>query len=266
MQGRRRTVAGMALLALVALAGAAACDVVFQGMNAQATDRWTRTYTLEAGGEVELVSPTGAIEVTPSADATTVEVVAERRARATSEDAARQQLKAIRITEQVTPARIRLEVPRGAAGGEHFGRSAREVNFKLRVPKTATVRVNTRNGEVRVAGVSGAVKIESTNGNIVGENLGGLVQAATTNGNVKVQVTGIHPDGVRLETTNGEIELRVPADSKATISARWSHGDFRADGIKPEGEKASRSYEGKLNGGGGRVDLRTTNGLIRISS
>jgi len=264
MKGRNGAPATIALLAVVLLTGTA-CDVVFQGMNAQATDQWTRAYKLEPGGQIEVISPNGAIDVTPSADGTTVEVVAERRARAASEQAARQALKGIQITERATPTEIRLEVPRFSSG-EHFGRPSREVSFKLKVPKTATVRVNTRNGTVHVAGLAGTVKVDSTNGDIVGENLAGVVQAGTTNGNIKVHVTGLQPDGIRLDTTNGEIELRVPADSKATISAHWAHGDFEASGLNPQGEKESRRYDGKLNGGGPLVELNTTNGRIRISS
>jgi len=252
------------LLGLVVLCGAA-CDVVFQGMNAQATDEWKRTYKLEEGGRVEIINPNGTIDVSPSADATTVEVVAERRAHGASEQAARQELNAIRITEQVSPQQIRLEVPRGPSG-VHFGRAAREVSFKVKVPKGAAVRVNTRNGGVRITGLSGAVRADASNGSIVGENLGGVVEAGTTNGNVRVQVTTVRPDGIRLDTTNGNIDLRIPADSKANISAHWINGDFEARGLNPQGETERRRYEGKLNGGGPRIELNTTNGRIRISS
>ena len=265
MKGRIRTSSAIALLA-GSLLVSSACDVVFQGLNAEATDQWTRSYKLDAGGAIDVTSPNGTIDVTPSADATTVEVVAERRARAATEDGAKQELKRIQINEQVTPARIRLEVPRSSAGGDHFGRVAREVRFHLKVPKSATVTVNTRNGEIHVAGVSGAVKVDSTNGDIVGDNLGGMVQAHATNGNIRMHVTGVPTDGIRLGTTNGEIELRLPADSKATIAATWANGDFEATGLKPEGERESRRYDGKLNGGGPRVDLSTVNGRIRISS
>jgi hypothetical protein len=264
MKGRTRpALVATALLALVALQ--AGCDVVFQGMHAEATDVWQRTYTLEEGGQIEVISPNGAIDVTPSADATTVEVAADRKARASSEQAAKDELKAIQITEQVTPKQIRLEVPR-PPGGVRFGQASREVSFRLKVPRNAAVKVNTRNGAVHVTGLSGAVKADSSNGDIVGENLGGVVQIGTTNGSIKVHVTGIQADGIRLDTTNGNIDLRLPADAKANIAARWINGGFEATGLNPEGEKDRRRYEGKLNGGGPRIELNTTNGSIRISS
>jgi hypothetical protein len=253
----------LALFALVSFG--AACDVMFQGMNAQATDQWQRTYKLPEGGQFQLNSPNGAIEVAPSADATTVEVVAERRARASSEEAAKEELKRIQITDRVTPTSIRIEVARSSDSGLHMGRGGREVFFKIKVPKNAAVTLETRNGEVHVTGLSGSVKADSSNGSIVGEELSGPVQAGTTNGDVRMQVVAVQPDGIRLDTTNGSIDLKIPADAKADISARWVNGNFRTSGINPEGQRERRRFEGKLNGGGPRIELSTTNGSIHIS-
>ncbi len=257
------TIAGFATLVVVQ----AGCDVVFQGAHAQATDTWQRTYKLEPGGQVEVISQNGTIEVSPSADATTVEVVAERRARAATEEAAKDDLKKIEINEQSSPKQIRLEVVR-STGGMHFGQGSREVSFKLKVPKDAAGKVNPRTGEVHVSGLSGDVRADSSNGGIVGENLsaGGIVQIGTTNGSIKVQVARIPREGIRLDTTNGSIDLQMPADSKADITAHWVNGEFETSGVSPEGTKERRRYEGKLNGGGPRIELNTTNGRIRISS
>jgi len=252
-----------ALFALVL--STTACDVVFQGMNAQATDEWKRTYKLSDGGQFHLSNPNGAIEVTPSVDATTVEVVAARRARASSEAAAKEELKNIQITDQVTPTSIRIEVARRSDSGLHMGRGGREVSFKIKVPRNAAVTLETRNGEVHVTGLSGSVKVDSSNGPIVGEDLSGPVLAGTTNGAVRIQVAALHPEGIRLDTTNGAIDLKIPADARANISARWVNGGFRTSGIDPEGQRERRRFEGKLNGGGPRIELSTTNGGIHIS-
>ncbi len=254
-----------ALLALV-LSGVA-CDVVFQGMNAQATDEWKRTYKIAEGGQFQLINPIGTVEISPSADATTIEVVAERRARGASEDAAKQELKNIQMGEQATPTSVRIEVSRASSGGGvHMGGGGRDVSFKVKVPKNTAVKVDVRVGEVRVSGLSGSVRVDSSNGNITGEELSGPVQAGTRNGNVRVAVTVLAPDGIRLDTTNGNVDLQVPADSKANIYARWVNGEFEAKGLKPEGERERRRFEGKLNGGGPRIELNTTNGMVRISS
>lgn len=263
----RRSRSRLILQVVVMVLGvaAAACDVAFQGLNASATDTWQRHYTLAEGGRFELANVNGTIDVTPSADATSIEVVAERKAHASTEQAARDVLKANRISEQASADLVKIEVAR-QHGGFAMGGQRVEVNFKVKVPKSASVSVSTLNGAVRVDGVLGPVKIRTTNGEIAGEAIGGALDAGTTNGEIKVQVTAVKPDGIRLDTTNGAIDLRMPGDAKATISARWTHGGFEARGLKPEGDTERRRYDGKLNGGGPRIDLSTTNGSIRISS
>lgn len=265
---RPTTYRRMAPIGLIALAlTMAACDVAFQGMHASASDRWTRTYALAEGGLFELNNVNGAIEVTPSQSATSVEVVAERMVRDATEEAAREQLKAFGIEEQVAPNEVRITVPRAQrTSGVHLGGRWREANFKVKVPKNAVVKVTTRNGAVHLSGLGGPVKVQTSNGEITGEQLAGALDAATTNGAIKVHVAAVQEDGIRLDTTNGGIDLRMPATAKATISARWSHGGFEANGLKPEGELERRRYNGKLNGGGPRIELATTNGGIRISS
>jgi hypothetical protein len=253
-----------ALLAL--FVSAIGCDVAFQGLNASATDEWRRTYTLAEGGRFTLTNTNGEIEVSPSADATTVEVVAERRVRASTEEEARRELKSLEITEQAGPSEIRIEVPRQSSGGPHFGRRSREVRFTVKVPKTANVVLTTTNGTVRVSGLTGSAKLQTTNGEISARGVGGAVDAGTTNGGIDVSVSDVRPDGIRLDTTNGGINLRLPATARATISARWTHGGFEAEGLQPEGQSERRRYEGKLNGGGPPVQLSTTNGGIKISS
>ncbi len=261
---RRLLLVPAALLALIV--SAVGCDVAFQGLNASASDQWKRTYTLAEGGRVAIANINGEIEVLPSADASTVEVVAERRVRASSEEAARRELQSIEIKEQAGPSEIRIEVPRRPSGGHHFGGHSVEVRFKVKVPKSASLDLSTMNGGVSMSGVDGAAKVETTNGGISGADLGGAVDASTTNGGITVSVTSVQPEGIRLDTTNGGIDLRVPATAKATISARWTHGGFETVGLKPEGQSERRRYEGKLNGGGPRIELSTTNGGIKISS
>lgn len=260
---RRSAALLLATSALVTLS--LACDVAFQGLNATATDVTRKSYKLASGGRLQVTVANGRIEVTPSADADTVELVAERRVRASSEQAAKEELKAFRIEERVAPDEIGIEVG-GSPSGVRLGSRSREVYITVKVPRNTSVRVISRNGVVHVAGISGPVKVETTNGEITGDDLSGAVSASTANGRIAMRVTALQPDGVRLDTVNGAIELRVPADARADISARWVHGNFDVSGLKAVGESERRRYDGKLNGGGPRIDLSTTNGVIRLSS
>ena len=66
---------------------------------------------------------------------------------------------------------------------------------------------------------------------------------------------------------NGGAELSLPAESKATISARAVNGGVRCDlDLQKTGEEDSRRrLDGTLNGGGARVSVQTVNGGVRIS-
>jgi DUF4097 and DUF4098 domain-containing protein YvlB len=75
-------------------------------------------------------------------------------------------------------------------------------------------------------------------------------------------------DGVRLETVNGGVQLQLPKTAKADISARCVNGGVHVDEqltVESTGEKNRRRLEGRLNGGGSRIELATTNGGIHIT-
>jgi hypothetical protein len=103
-----RRVASFVLPLSVALAG---CDVSLGNLSARATDEWTHTYPLTAGGEVRIVNTNGRIDV-EGVDGSTLEVRAERIARGATDSAARELLPRIVIKEDVKPDRVTLETER----------------------------------------------------------------------------------------------------------------------------------------------------------
>src|SRR3979411_1354977 len=93
---------------VVALAG---CDVSLGNLSARATEEWTHTYPLTAGGEIRIVNTNGRIDV-EGVDGSTVESRAERFARGATDAAAKELLPRIVIKEDVKPDRITLETER----------------------------------------------------------------------------------------------------------------------------------------------------------
>ena len=125
----------------VALAG---CDLSVHGhLTARATDEWTRTYPLTAGGEVRIVNTNGE-DRGRGRGRSTVEVRAERIARAATDAAARELLPRIAIKEDVT-ARPRARSKPSGMSGIMIG-AAFEVRYHVRAPKNAVVNVTTTNG------------------------------------------------------------------------------------------------------------------------
>jgi hypothetical protein len=245
----------------VALAG---CDVSLGNLTARATDEWTHTYPLTAGGEIRISNTNGRIDV-EGVDAATVEVRAERIARGATETAARELLPRIVIKEDAKPDRVTLETERmsGIMIGAGF-----EVRYHVRAPKNALVNVTNTNGQVVINAISGNVTAHTTNGAVKGTNLTGGVSGESTNGSVSIDMASIGSDPISLETTNGSVTLMLPEKAKATVTASVTNGGISVGSLDnfDVTEKSRRHLEGKLNGGGTAVDLHTTNGGVRLRS
>src|SRR5688500_9438716 len=118
-QARTRTTATLCLpLLLIAVSG---CDIMTADLKARETAEWRKSYTLQAGGRVEIRNVNGKIDVEPSGGST-VEVLAVKTARAGSQEAARELLGRIEIVETVSASEVKVEtrLPRGG-GFLHMG-------------------------------------------------------------------------------------------------------------------------------------------------
>jgi hypothetical protein len=243
------------------------CDVVSAGFGSEETAQWQKTYTLPADGRLEIVNVNGRIDVAPSSG-NTVEVTAIKKAKAGSPEAAKAELQRITIAETVTPSAIRIETKMDRSVGGLFSGSGKQVEYHVKVPAAAQVKVSTVNGGIEIDGLNGRIEAEATNGGIRGRNIGGPISASTTNGGVDVDLTRVADGGVKLECTNGGIDVRLPSDSKATISARITNGGIKTDDALSieKSESSRRRLEGRLNGGGPSIDIDGTNGGISITA
>ncbi|MGD9904471.1 MAG: DUF4097 domain-containing protein [Vicinamibacterales bacterium] len=260
------------LVVAVAVVAVAGCEVraggdgdfsfgVWQG---SAEDTWERTYEVTPGGRVEILNVNGEIRAEASPEGP-VQVRAERRVRAGSDEAAREQLARLELREEVGPSRVRVETiaPRGRWGGGH------RVIYTVRVPAGVHVDLRTVNGGVRLDNVGGEVRATATNGGVHGRVADvTLLDARTTNGGVDVEVAGaIAADGrVSLASVNGGVRLAVPDGTRADITARCTNGRVSVSDLDvvADGDVTRRRLSGRLNGGGARIDLQTTNGGVTI--
>ena len=264
-----RKTAQTAALSIIAIA-LAACDIAVQGegglhfdIGAQARDEWTRSSKLAPGGVLELLNVNGRITA-EATDGDAVELRGERSVKATSEEAARDLLSKIEMREEAGESRVRVEVrpPR-------MRNSGHEIKWTIKVPKGVSVDLRTVNGGVTMVGLRGDVRARATNGGIKGNGIVATnLDAVVTNGGVEIELANAASSGsIELESVNGGVELRLPADSKADVTARCVNGGISVEGLGVEviGEQSRRKLEGKLNGGGARVNLETVNGGVKIS-
>jgi DUF4097 and DUF4098 domain-containing protein YvlB len=246
----------------LSLVGAAACHVDFD-TGVEARDEWKRTYTLGKNGAFELRNTNGKIQI-QAADGDVVEVNATRIVKARTDEAAKDALARFEIRETVSPASIALDSTN--RGGFEINMS-RRVEYTVRVPRWAAVRVSTTNAEVDVTGVGGALQIEATNGRIRGRALENSASVETTNGTVALEFARLGERGVSCDTTNGTIELTVPDGAKANLTARVTNGAITTTGLDMTViEQSRRRLDASIGGGGPEIKLETTNGAIRIMS
>jgi DUF4097 and DUF4098 domain-containing protein YvlB len=249
------TVPVLALLALSACGGMA--------LTASATDEWTHTYPLADGGEVSIENTNGRVDVEP-ADGATVEVHAERIAKSSTEAGAQELLPRITISEDIKPSRVAIATAK--MSGVMIGASF-EVRYRVRAPKSASVTVTNANGSITVSSMTGDVVAHGTNGGVTGKNLSGGVDASVVNGSVNVDMSSVGSHKISLHTTNGAVTLAVPDDAKGDVEATCVNGGITVNGVKIEVvEQSRRRIQGKMNGGGTPIELRTVNGGVRIRS
>ena len=256
---RRPRIVFPAVWTMSVAVAAAGCG--FGPLPGRATEEWTRTYPLSAGGEVRIGNTNGKVEI-EGVDGTTVEVHAEKIARAATDEGARQLLPHVTITEDIKPDRVSIET--GKMSGIMIG-ARYEVDYHVKAPKTAVVTARTTNGVVTLNGLAGKVVARTTNGGVRATDIRGPVDASSTNGGVNVDLAALNGDRIALSTTNGAVTLNVPETAKADVVATWTNGGMSVNGLNLDvSERSRRRFEGKLNGGGTPIELHTTNGGIRL--
>jgi len=150
------------------------------------------------------------------------------------------------------------------------------------------IEARTSNGTIEAMDMDGDVRFHTSNGSIRAEATHGPMEATTSNGGINVRMrdsAGTRP--MRLESSNGHIEatieggavpevrattsnssilLRLPASANAQVRASTSHSSITTDfdELSVDRRKRHSEVEGTLGRGGPMLDLRSSNGAIKI--
>jgi hypothetical protein len=264
---RRRSISALLVPLALAAMVSAGCDIVTADLKSEESSTWHKTYTLDANGTVEIGNVNGKITV-EATSGNTVDVTATKKARGATPEAAKAALERATIAEDVSSARVKIDTRIAKMEGIVFNGGNLQVEYHVKVPAGAEVRFTTANGGIEVSDLTGKVVAETTNGGVTARNISGQIDASTTNGGIDVDLSRVADGGAKIECVNGGIRLRLPKDAKANITASITNGgidtgDLAIDG---GGESSRRRLDGKLNGGGPRIQIEGTNGGIKLSS
>jgi hypothetical protein len=240
--------------------------------HAQIEDRFHWDGQLASGGAVEVRGINGDITATPGTGAR-VEVEAIKRGE--DDDPRDVSIEVVEDSEGVLicavyPSEDRDE-PNRCRRGENRS-SVRDndvdVDFRVVVPSGARFVGRTVNGEVRATGLSGEVDAATVNGPVTVATTG-TAKAHTVNGSIDVATGQASWSGVReFQTVNGSITLELPSATRAAVRGKIVNGDLDSDfplTLEANNEWGPKQFEGTIGGGGGgRIDLETVNGSIRL--
>ena len=145
------------------------------------------------------------------------------------------------------------------------------------------VRVSSASGSVTVSNARGDVRVNATSGIISVSNPGGRIEADTASGEVEIHGAAkdvkAHAASGRvfvqgnpgadnyweLRTVSGAVQLGVPASANLHLSAEAVSGEIRTDIPIVIEEQGKHSLRAHMGSGGGRVDVHTVSGEIRVS-
>lgn len=299
-------------IGVLTLTGCDICDFIDSAGGGRYTQDFHYSYPLNAGGRVTLEGFNGPVDISAWND-NSVEISGTKYAPTL------ELRDSIKIDISAAPDSVNIRAVRPSERRGNFG-----VRFTLRVPRTARldrivssngpirctgveggarlrtsngpvraenmkggVEVQTSNGPVSIINVAGGAGVRTSNGPVRGESVRGWFEAVTSNGPVTVELADLEtaraikldtsngpieirmPEGVRNElrasTSNGGITLRLPPGANARLIASARHASVRSDfDVQTEGRTSRDRMEGLIGKGGPTLDLSTSNGAIRI--
>ena len=230
-------------------------------------------YHFESGGFIQVENVNGRISV-EAWDEERVDVFAEIEVKARTHVDAEAFMEEVEILVDLKRDQLYIETdfPRlrgGSVWDAIFSGGKKpqvSIEFWIRVPERSDLSLRSVNGRVEIRDVEGTAELATTNGSIFGDNMRGSVDARTTNGNIDVELRTLDDnEDMIFKTTNGGIELILPRNIRADISASTVNGRVSTDfPMEVRGNYNRKRVRGSVNGGGGLIDLHTVNGSIRI--
>ncbi len=246
---------------LFAVPGAVAatnCATAFDSRpNAEQTETFSEPFP--AGDLLDLRNVNGRVIIT-GWDRDEAELVARKWGRSESG------LREIEIEVDRTRdgLRVRTRYPkRGRMWGQKYG----SVDYTIRLPERADLRIETVNGPVEVSGITGVIEAQTVNGSLRFREQRGSVNAKTVNGRIECELDGFgEGEAHSFRTVNGRVDLTIAGAANGEVDASAVNGRVVLDLGDSEhlATPTRRKKRVRLGEGGGECRVRTVNGAIHI--
>ncbi len=166
-----------------------------------------------------------------------------------------------------------------------FGIDAQHTDVAIHMPRSAKVNAHSEDGNVTARGLEGEFDFSTSDGRLELEDLDGSLHAHTSDGSVRVSgrfdvldlrtsdghvdVTA-HPgsqlrEAWEIRTSDGGVRVAIPGDLAADIELHTTDGHITTNiPITVEGNFGSHDLHGKMNGGGNRLTIHTSDGSVTL--
>ncbi len=231
--------------------------------RADVTATVNETRALSATGEIVVENVNGAVAI-DTWDKNEVRLEAVKKARSQAD------IDALDVVIDASESRFAVKTAYREKDGSWLKKftNTGEVRYTLTVPHRASLRkIETVNGAITIANVHGRVNARTVNGRLEATGLRHEVELKAVNGAIVATFDVVtDKQDIEIEASNGSIELRLPAEVGATVSANTVNGSIANDfGLTADADKwVGRELEGTIGDGAARIRLRTINGAIEI--
>ena len=281
--GRGGTSLVVAGLAILLLSGSLVSGCFTVGSTVQARDTVALTLAVPVGTPVRVEAFNGGIEVSATSGLD-ISAEVERTGEGSDQAEAEADRDAVEVTLELIDGVALLRAVYGPSPDSIPGGSG--ATATVAVPASTRLELVTSNGPVAVRDISGGVDVRTSNGPVDLDEVAGALAVETSNGPVTVGTTGpvelavqtsnggitfdgaLQPGDATLETSNGAVDLRLPADAAFTIDATTSNGkatsEFAVDGAAMESELQG-AVGAPDQAAATRTTVQTSNGAITLS-
>jgi DUF4097 and DUF4098 domain-containing protein YvlB len=178
------------------------------------------------------------------------------QASALTEDEANALLKEVKIVRG--PGDLQPDGP-SSSHSRHWN-----VSYEIWMPNKSNIEAHGINGGISIESLEGQIRFHTQNGGVNLTDVGGDVEGSTQNGGLTIELKGSswRGAGLRAETQNGGINMRVPEGYSADFEASTVNGGMHVDfPVQLNG----RTLSFNLGSGGAPIRTKTTNGGVHIT-
>ncbi len=277
------TAATLIIAPLLVLTPAACGIVQYSSISATAE----RTQSISDANSLTVDTRNGTIDVTRDDSSAEVVVTAKIRCGGGTQAEADQRLAEAKLNiERQSDGAVRVAVvfPNPAEGGKKFGNDG--ASFTIRAPGSltsltlnssngaissegfkGTLAAKTSNGAVTISNHDGPVTVDTSNGRVKALNVTGPLSLESSNGAMEVELRDGSTQNVKVDSSNGKVELTLPASWNGAMSAKTSNGKVSVEADEGRATNVATSKgtgTATIGAGTATANLHTSNGAIRV--